>query len=73
MSDIAMTEEEKLEFYKNEYIGAPLSKMLSFRCTAILHAWLMSKGMEEKREYSAVIRRLVIKAAQEEGFDRNGI
>ena len=62
MYDIAMTEEEKLEFYKNEYIGAPLTKMLSFRCTAILHAWLISKGMEKKREYSAVIRRAEIKS-----------
>ncbi len=71
MYDIAMTEDEKLEFYKNEYIGAPLTKMLSFRCTAILAAWLKSKGMEEGREYSSVIRRLVIKAASEEGFDKN--
>ena len=71
MSYIAMTEEEKLEFYKSEYIGAPLTKMLSFRCTAILAAWLKSKGMEEGREYSSVIRRLVIKAASEEGFDKN--
>ena len=71
MYDISMTEEEKFEFYKNEYIGAPLSKMLSFRCTEILHAWLISKGLEEGREYSAVIRRLVIKAASEEGFNKN--
>ena len=71
MYDIAMTEDEKLEFYKSEYIGHPLSEMLSFRCTAILHAWLISKGLEEKREYSAVIRRLVIKAASEEGFNKN--
>ncbi len=68
-----MTEEEKLEFYKSEFKGAPLAAHLTFRCTALLARWLKTKGEEEARDYSSVIRRLVIKAAQEEGFDRNGI
>ena len=68
-----MTEEEKLEFYKSEYRGAPLSALLTFRCTEPLAVWLKTKGLEEARDYSSVIRRLVVKAASEEGFQRNGI
>ena len=68
-----MTEEEKLEFYKSEYRGAPLSAHLTFRCTAPLAEWLRTKGLEEARDYSSVIRRLVIKAAQAEGFDTNAV
>ena len=68
-----MTEEEKLAFYKSEFEGAPLSAHLTFRCTAPLAAWLKSKGLEEAREYSSVIRRLVIQAAQAEGFNRHGV
>tara|TARA_X000001036_G_C20078721_1_gene562240 strand:+ start:164 stop:370 length:207 start_codon:yes stop_codon:yes gene_type:complete len=68
-----VTEEEKLEFYKSEYKGAPLSKHLTFRCTEPLAVWLKTKGLEEARDYSSVIRRLVIKAAQEEGFNRHGV
>ena len=69
---MAMTEEEKLEFYKQEYNGAPLAEMLSFRCTKLIATWLKTKGMEEGRDYSAVIRRLVTKAASEEGFSKDG-
>ena len=68
-----MTEEEKLAFYKSEFEGAALSAHLTFRCTAPLETWLKTKGLEEARDYSSVIRRLVIRAAQEEGFSRDEI
>ncbi len=68
-----MTEEEKLEFYKSEFKGAPLAAHLTFRCTEPLARWLKTKGLEEARDYSSVIRRLVIKAAQAEGFNRDAV
>ena len=68
-----MTEEEKLEFYKSEYRGAPLSAHLTFRCTEPLARWLKTKGLEEARDYSSIVRRLVISAAEKEGFDRNAV
>ena len=70
---MTMTEEEKIEFYKSEFRGAPLTEMLTFRCTKILDKWIRTKGIEEAREYSSVIRRLVIKAAQAEGFNRDAV
>ncbi len=73
MAQVILTPEEKLEFYKSEFKGAPLAAHLTFRCTEPLARWLKTKGLEEARDYSSVIRRLVFKAAQEEGFDRNGI
>tara|TARA_B100001250_G_scaffold187371_1_gene161005 strand:- start:10 stop:216 length:207 start_codon:yes stop_codon:yes gene_type:complete len=68
-----VTEEEKLEFYKSEFKGAPLAAHLTFRCTEPLARWLKTKGLEEARDYSSVIRRLVIKAAQAEGFNRDAV
>ena len=68
-----MTEEEKLEFYKSEYHGAPFAKFIGFRCTAPLQRFLDTKAMVEGRDISQIIRRLLTKAAEEEGFDRNGI
>ena len=68
---IILTEQEKLEFYKSEYHGAPLRESLTFRCTSSLMRFLRTKAMEEGRDYSAVVRRLVISAAEKEGFDRN--
>ena len=32
-----MSEEEKLEFYKSEYHGAPFAQFVGFRCTKPLH------------------------------------
>ena len=68
-----MTEEEKLAFYQSEFHGAPLAAHLTFRCTAPLAEWLKTKGLEEARDYSSIVRRLVISAAEKEGFDRNAI
>jgi len=68
-----VTEAEKLEFYKSEYHGAPLSAHLTFRCTEPLAVWLKNKGLEEARDYSSIVRRLVISAAEKEGFSRDGI
>ena len=68
-----MTEEEKLEFYKSEYRGAPFAKSISFRCTQPLQRFLDTKAMIEGRDISQIIRRLLTKAAEEEGFDRNAI
>tara|TARA_Y100001938_G_C7847075_1_gene308949 strand:+ start:343 stop:549 length:207 start_codon:yes stop_codon:yes gene_type:complete len=66
-----MTEEEKLAFYQSEINGSPLVNFIGFRCTNKLATWLKTQGMIEARDYSAIIRRLIISAAEREGFDRN--
>tara|TARA_S200000501_G_C20700188_1_gene689144 strand:+ start:55 stop:270 length:216 start_codon:yes stop_codon:yes gene_type:complete len=71
-----MTEEEIKEakrFYDSEYRGAPLLDVITFRCTKTLGYWLRNKGAIEKKEYSAVIRRLLVKGAKAEGFNPDGI
>ena len=71
-----MTEEEIKEaqaFYDSEFRGAPLLDVITFRCTKTLGNWLRSKGMVEKKEVSAIIRRLLTKSGEKEGYDRNGI
>ena len=68
-----MTEEEKLEFYKSEYHGAPFAQFVGFRCTKPLHRFLETKAMIEGRDISQIIRRLLTKACEEEGFDRNAV
>ena len=68
-----MSEEEKLEFYQSEYRGAPFAQFIGFRVTKPLHQFLETKAMIEGRDISQIIRRLLTRAAEEEGFDRNGI
>ncbi len=68
-----MNEEQKQKYYKDEFNGAPLVEHLSFRCTSTLMRFIRTKGMEEGRDYSAVIRRLVTIAAELEGYNKNGI
>ena len=71
-----MTEEEIKEakaFYDSEFRGAPLLDVITFRCTKTLGNWLRNKGLVEKKDHSAVIRRLLTKSAEKEGFDKNGI
>ena len=71
-----MTEEEikeAKEFYDSEFRGAPLLDVITFRCTKTLGNWLRSKGMIEKKDHSAVIRRLLTKSAEKEGFNQNVI
>ena len=68
-----MTEEEKLEFYRSEYKGAPFVEFVGFRCTKQLQVFLETKAMIEGRDRSQIIRRLLTRACEEEGFDRNGI
>ena len=68
-----MTDEEKLEFYKSEYRGAPFVEFVGFRCTKPLQVFLETKAMIEGRDRSQIIRRLLTKAAEEEGFDRSGV
>ena len=66
-----MTEEEKLAFYQSEYKGAPYASFVGFRCTKNLSVFLNIKAMVEGRDISQVIRRLLTRACEEEGFDRN--
>ena len=66
-----MSEEEKLEFYKSEYHGAPFAHFVGFRCTKALSRFLNTKAMMEGRDISQIIRRLLTRACEEEGFDRN--
>ena len=68
-----MNEEQKQQFYKDEYNGAPLREHMTFRCTSPLMRFIRIKSMEEGRDYSAVIRRLVTIAAELEGYNKNGI
>ena len=68
-----MTEEEKLEFYQSEYRGAPFADFVGFRCTRNLQIFLNTKAMVEGRDISQVIRRLLTKACDEEGYDRTGL
>jgi len=68
-----MSDEEKLEFYKSEYRGAPFVEFVGFRCTKPLQVFLETKAMIEGRDRSQIIRRLLTRACEEEGFDRNGI
>jgi len=63
---------DKEGFYRGEYLGAPLVDTICFRCTKNLAVFLRAQGMVEGRDASAVIRRLLTKAAMEEGFDPNG-
>ena len=68
-----MTEEEKLEFYQSEYRGAPFVEFVGFRCTKPLQVFLETKAMIEGRDRSQIIRRLLTRAAEEEGVDRSGV
>ena len=71
-----MTEEEIKEakkFYDSEFRGAPLLDVITFRCTKTLGYWLRNKGAIEKKDHSAVIRRLLVKGAKAEGFNPDGI
>ena len=45
-----MTEEEKLEFYRSEYKGAPFVEFVGFRCTKPLQVFLETKAMVEGRD-----------------------
>ena len=60
-----MSEEEKLAFYRSEHSGAAFALFVGFRCTKLLNAWLETKAMIEGRDKSQIIRRLLIKAAEE--------
>ena len=68
-----MDEQEKLAFYKSEYSGVAFSEFLAFRCTKTLGTWLKIKAMQEGRDISQIIRRLLVKSATEEGFNKDGI
>ena len=50
-----MTDEEKLEFYKSEYGGAPFCDFIGFRSTKALSRFLNTKAMMEGRDISQII------------------
>ena len=66
-------EDKKIEFYKDEYVGAPLSEYIGFRCTKRLSSWLRAQGLIEGKYHIAVIRIILIWGAEKEGFDRDAI
>ena len=68
-----MNEEARIAYYAKEMRGAPLVSLLAFRCTYQLEVWLKTRGAIEGREYSAIIRRLLVEGAKQEGFDPDGI
>ena len=67
-----MDEVEKAEYYRQEMFGAPTIEHLNFRCQKRLAAFLKTKAMEEQRDVSSIIRRLLNIAARAEGYDPNG-
>ena len=72
-----MNAEEKEAYYRSEYFGAPISPNnvdhMNFRCQKTLATWLRITAMTENRDTSMVIRRLLHWAAEQEGYDINGI
>ena len=66
-----MSEEEKLKYYQSENFGSPFVSFIGFRCTKNLSVYLNTKAMIEGRDISQIIRRLLTRACEEEGFDRN--
>ena len=68
-----MDEEARIAYYAKEMRGAALVSLLAFRCTYQLDVWLKTRGAIEGREYSAIIRRLLVEGAKQEGFDPDGI
>ena len=66
-----MSEEEKLKYYQSENFGSPFVSFIGFRCTKNLSVYLNTKAMVEGRDISQIIRRLLTKACEEEGFDPN--
>tara|TARA_B100000579_G_C22366223_1_gene636130 strand:- start:1 stop:207 length:207 start_codon:yes stop_codon:yes gene_type:complete len=68
-----VNKKQKEQFYIDEFNGVPLREHMTFRCTSPLMRWIRTKAMEEGRDASAVIRRLVTFSAQKEGYDKNGI
>ena len=72
-----MNTEEKEQYYRSEYLGAPLSSdhtdHMNFRCQKSLATWIRITAATENRDVSMVIRRLLHWAAEQEGFDINGI
>ena len=66
-----MSEEEKLKYYQSENFGSPFVSFIGFRCTKNLSVYLNTKAMVESRDISQIIRRLLTKACEEEGFDPN--
>jgi predicted DNA binding CopG/RHH family protein len=66
-----VNEEQKQQFYRDEYHGAPLREHMTFRCTSPLMRFIRTRAMEEGRDYSQVLRRLVTIAAELEGYNKN--
>jgi hypothetical protein len=68
-----MNTEQREQFYRSEVFGSSTNQHMNFRCTKALRNWLCTQALMEKRDYGSVIRRLLTWAAEQEGFDRNGI
>ena len=68
-----MSDEEKLNFYKSEYLGPAFVEFVGFRCPKNLQVFLETKAMIEGRDRSQIIRRLLTRACEEEGFDRDAV
>ena len=64
-----MNEFEKRDYYRSEYMGAPHVDHINFRCPKRLAAWLRMTAMDEGRDTSMILRRLLTWAAIKEGFN----
>ena len=67
-----MNHEERAKYYMKEFRGAPITDHLNFRCQKRLAVWLRTQAMIENRDVSMIIRRLIIIAAEMEGYDPHG-
>lgn len=61
-----------VDYYSRELIGAPLTDDMHFRCQRRLAVFIRTCALVEGTSPSAVIRRLLHKAAASDGYDPDG-
>ncbi|MGYP001252057077 len=62
----------KDEFQRLEYVGAPLVSHHNFMCTKRLSTWLRITALQEGKDVSHIIRRMLTQQAILEGYDVSG-
>ncbi len=62
----------KDEFQRLEYVGAPLVSHHNFMCTKRLSTWLRITALQEGKDVSHIIRRMLTQQAILEGYDISG-
>lgn len=62
----------KEEFQRLEYLGAPLNSHHNFMCTKRLSVWMKLQALQEGKDVSHIIRRMLTQQAILEGYDVSG-